>query len=101
MRLTFDIRVADADGLEIEELFVAREQLRIVDEGYQGLKIQTPEWVTDRMSVITREITSRVTAELTKRLRAAKARAEGYKTPAEKRKDAVAEIAELEALLNP
>jgi len=100
MRINIDIQVDDLESLKVEQLFIARANLAIIDGGYQGLKLPTPEWVTDRMGEVTAEITARVRAELTKRLKVAKARREGLKTVGERRTDADAEISELEAMLN-
>lgn len=88
------------DNVKLEELMLAKEQLRVIDSGYQELKMDTPEWVTDKFSEVTHEINSRVRAELMRRLKAAKARRSGLMTADERRKMLDDEIAELEAKVN-
>jgi hypothetical protein len=83
----------------VEELILGQNQLRVIDQGYQDLKLSTPEWVIDKLTQTTKEIDNRVQGELQRRLRAAKARRSALRTADEKRKDADAEIAELEARL--
>ena len=36
----------------IEELILGRNQLKIIDEGCQDLKLNTPDWVIDKMGDI-------------------------------------------------
>jgi hypothetical protein len=83
----------------VEELILGQNQLRVIDQGYQDLKLSTPEWVIDKLTQTTKEIDNRVQGELQRRLRAAKARRSALRTADEKRKDADAEIEELEARL--
>lgn len=83
----------------VEELLLARNQLKIIDDGYQELKLPTPEWVIDKLGSVSAEITSRVKSELMRRLRAAKARRSSLRTAEEKRNSLDTEITELEALL--
>lgn len=89
----------DIEILGVEELFVAQAQLHTIDAGYQELKLDTPEWVTDKMGDIDREITNRMKGELLRRLKAAKARRAALKTPEEKRGELDSEIAQLETML--
>ena len=83
----------------VEELILAQSQLRAIDQGYQDLKLTTPEWIIDKLTQTTREIDSRVQGELMRRLRAAEARRSALRTADEKRKDADAEIQELKERL--
>lgn len=83
----------------VEELFLAQNQLRVIDQGYQDLSLTTPDWVIDKLTQTTHEIDTRMRGELQRRLRAAEARRSALKTADEKRKDADAEIAELRAKL--
>ncbi len=53
----------------VEELILARSQLQVIDAGFQDLKLDTPEWVVDRLSEIDQEINIRTRNELLKRLR--------------------------------
>ena len=82
-----------------EELMIAQNQLKVIDQGYQDLKLDTPDWVMDKLTEFGHEINSRVRSELQRRLRTAKARRSALRTADEKRKDLEAEIAELEQKL--
>ncbi len=83
----------------VEELFLIQAQLKTIDSGYQEMKLETPEWVTDKLSETAHEIMTRVKGELLRRLKAAKARRSALQTPDEKRKNLDAEIEALEAQL--
>ena len=80
----------------VEELFLAKAQLKTIDTGYQDLNLETPEWVIDKINEVEREITSRVSAELKRRLKVAMARRSQLRTADEKRKDLDTEIAALQ-----
>lgn len=84
----------------VEELILAQNQLKIIDAGYQELGVDTPEWVLDKLSAVSHEITMRVRNELARQLRAAKARRDSLRTRDEKRQDLDARIAELENKLS-
>lgn len=58
----------------VEMLLLAKSQLKIIDEGYQELGLETPEWISEKQLEVAREITSRVRAELTRQLKGYKAR---------------------------
>lgn len=83
----------------VEELILAQNQLKVIDQGYQDLKLDTPEWVMDKMTEVGHEINSRVRNELARRLRTAKARRSALRTADEKRASLDAEISELEQKL--
>lgn len=96
------VLLAESDAEEVgsvEELFLAKGQLKTIDTGYQDLSLQTPEWVIDKLNEVDREITNRVRFELQRRLKAAKARRAGLKTADEKRRDLDTEINALEGQL--
>jgi len=84
----------------VEDLLLGRNQLRVIDQGYQDLKLEPPGWVIDKLTEIEREITIRVKGELQRRLKLAKARRATLRTQEEKREAADAEIAELEKMLS-
>lgn len=90
------IKNLDTDESSVEDMMLAKSQLATVDAGYQELGLPTPEWVIDKLSAVTSGITAKVRAELTRRLRAAKARREGLRTSEEKRKGLESEIEMLE-----
>ncbi len=83
----------------VEELILAKAQLKTMDDGYQDLKLETPEWILDKLAETSREINNRVQGELQRRLRNAKARRSALRTADEKRKDLDDEIAALESKL--
>jgi hypothetical protein len=97
--IRIDLKVTAVDTLDIESLLLAKNQLKIIDDGYQELKVETPEWILDRLSEISTEVSLRVRAERMKRLRTAKARRSALRTADEKRTALDAEIKELEAEL--
>ncbi len=83
----------------VEALMLARYQLQVIDKGYQELGLETPEWVSDKMLDVEREITFRVKSELQRRLKTSKARRSALATADEKRSSLDTEIAELEKRL--
>jgi hypothetical protein len=96
-RILIAVQSTDMEDINsVEELLLAQNQLKIIDQGYQELKLNTPEWVLDKLSETGREIDMRVRGELARRLKNAKARRSALRTADEKRKDLDAEILELE-----
>jgi len=83
----------------IEDLILARNQLKIIDEGYQELGFQPPEWIAEKQLQVSQEINLRTKAELLRRLKTARARRSALATMDEKRKNLDTEIAELEKKL--
>jgi len=96
MKLRIDLKITPVEDLDIETLLLSKAQLKTIDDGYQELKIETPEWVLDRISEVSMEINQRVRGELQKRLRNAKSRRSALRSADEKRKDLDVEITELE-----
>ncbi len=87
----------DVDGATIEDLYLAKGVLNMIDKGFQDDQIETPEWIMDKVTAINSEINSRNKAELQKKLKNAKARRAALATPDEKRSKLDEEIAILEA----
>jgi hypothetical protein len=87
------------DDISIEDLILAKGDLKVLDAGFQELGIDTPEWVTDKLSLVSAEVVSRNKAELMRRLKAARARRMALATPDEKRSKLEQEIAALEQKL--
>jgi hypothetical protein len=87
------------DDTDVDDLILAKSDLYILDSGYQELGFPTPEWVTDKLVVVTKEIIDRNRNELQRRLKAAKARRATLATPEEKRGLLDAEITALEQKL--
>ena len=100
-RLLIVLQTTDIEEMgSVEELILAQNQLKIIDAGFQELKLEPPDWVLEKLSETGHEINMRVKGELMKRLKSAKARRSALRTADEKRKDLDAEIAELESKLS-
>jgi len=89
-----------AEDISIEDLILAKNDLKVLDTGFQEIGVESPEWVTDKLSLVSDEIVNRNRAELQKRLRAAKARRAALATPDEKRGALEREIEALEQKLS-
>jgi hypothetical protein len=87
------------DEVQIEDLILAKSALATLDGGYQELGLDTPEWVSDKLTVVSQEIVNRNRAELQRRLKGAEARRAGLATAEEKRGRLDAEIAALKQKL--
>jgi len=83
----------------VETLMLARNQLKVIDDGFQELQLETPEWVSEKQLEVNREITFRVKAELQRRLKTARARRVAASTMDEKRQKLDVEIEGLEKQL--
>ncbi len=83
----------------VEMLMLARNQLKIIDEGYQGLELETPEWIAEKQLAVAQEITSRVRADLMRQLKMAKARRSAEAPKEEKLAKLDAKIDMLEKML--
>ena len=89
----------NTDGASLEELYLSKAILGMIDQGFQSDQIETPEWIADKMTAINAEITSRYRADLERRLKLAEARAASYASREEKRDKALAAVAELKKRL--
>ena len=99
MQVIINLKAIVIDTTDIENLMIVKNYLAVIDTEYQNLTLDTPEWVTDKLGEVAREINNRVTAELTLKLKQAKSRRSALKTADEKRKDLDVEIAALEGKL--
>lgn len=99
MKVIINIRAIVAEDTQLEDLMIVKANLMTVDAGYQELKLASPEWVTDKLGEVSREILTRVRAALEARLKAAKARDAALKPKGELRRDIQDEIKELESQL--
>ena len=99
MKIIVNLQAIEIDTTGIEDLMIIKNQLSVIDTEYQNLTLDTPEWVTDKLGEVSREINNRVTAELQMKLKQAKSRRAALKTADEKRKDLDAEITALESKL--
>jgi len=87
------------DAVSLSDLILAQESLRVLDTGYQGLGIDTPEWITDLAYMVNREIVAKNEANLRKQLRLMEQRRAALATPAEQREQLDQSIANLKAKL--
>jgi hypothetical protein len=99
MRILIIDQAQVVESFQVEELMLAREQFKLIDSGYQELKLPTPEWIMDKLGEINREITLRVRADLERQLKNAKARRAALATADEKRQLLDAQITALEETL--
>ena len=97
MNVTFILKQKIDEVDTVEELLLGRAQLKTIDDGYQDLKLDSPEWVVEKLSAVDAEINLRVKGELMRRLKMARARRSALRTADEKRKALDDEIKELES----
>lgn len=87
MRIITIIQTTDLESFDsVPDLLIAQSQLQTVDTGYQDRGLPTPEWVTDKLQAVSREITARLEADIKRQLRADEARLTALATRAEQRK---------------
>jgi hypothetical protein len=96
IRIVVEMNVETAS---VEDLYLARGILRMIDSGFTEDGIEPPEAIIDQLSNVNSEITNRNRAELNRRLKAAKARRSTLLTREEKSKMLDDEIAQLEQKL--
>ena len=99
MKFLVNIKGIDIEETNLESLMILKNQLKIVDDGYQELNIDTPEWVLDKLLAATSEINTRTRAELQRQLRAEEARVAALTPRDERLKDAKARVEALKAKL--
>ncbi len=83
----------------VEDLFLIERDLATMDAGFQKLGLETPEWISEKRLTVNNEITSRVRAELLRRLKKDQARYESMAPKEEVRAQLRSNIAELEKKL--
>jgi hypothetical protein len=87
------------DDVTVDDLILARANLTSLSQGYQEIGVDTPEWVSDKLILVTEEITKRNRTELQRQLKQAKTRRSALATADEKRQALDAMISELEKKL--
>ena len=93
------LRNFNLDRIDLDEmvaLFAFGENLKVV---YGNLLLEVPEWVTDNVATLQKEIHSRRRDSLEKELKKAQASLESLKTADEKRQDIRAKIERLQTAL--
>ncbi len=83
----------------LEDLIALSAFAKALHAEYALFSVQSPEWLTRALRDVPVAIKERNRAEIERRLSAAKSRRASLKTADERRKEADAEIAELEAIL--
>ena len=83
----------------MEDLILAKAALSVIANGCQEEGMEIPEWVVDKLTMVSSEITNRNRADLQKRLRMLKAQAMADLTPGDRRRKREQAIAELEKKL--
>uniref|UniRef100_A0A6M3Y5V9 Uncharacterized protein n=2 Tax=viral metagenome TaxID=1070528 RepID=A0A6M3Y5V9_9ZZZZ len=83
----------------MEDLILAKAGLGTIANSCQEEGMDTPEWVVDKLTLVSAEITNRNRADLQKRLRMLRAQEMADATPSERRRKRAQEIAELEKKL--
>lgn len=91
----------DTDSADVTDLYLTRAVLKMIDGEYQADSMETPETIVDKLNAVNAEITNRNRAELQRRLKAARARREGFRTREERATKLDEEISDLEKKLNP
>lgn len=94
-RILIILQETDIETLAIEELMIARSQLKTIDSDYQEMNLTTPEWTIDRLQEVSNEITLRVKSELQRQLRTELARRSALRTRDERRGDSDKKIERL------
>lgn len=96
LRIVIDFNTETAS---LEDLYLARGVLKMVDQGFTEDSLETPEQIIDQLANINSEITNRNRAELTRQLKAAEARRSSLKTREEKAQELDGTIASLKQKL--
>jgi len=99
MRVTIDVSLDVEDVEVVEDLFIVQRDLNTMDAGFQGLGLETPEWISEKQLAVGAEITSRVRAELQRKLKTYEARRSNLATAEEKRGVLDSQIADLKKKL--
>ena len=88
----------NADRLDIDEMVGLLADCKALRTEYEALQIEEPEYIDTTIKAIRREINARNADKIAARKRELTARIDGLKTPAQKKAEAEAELARLEAM---
>jgi hypothetical protein len=94
-----ELKNLDLIRLSLEEVVYLYGTATSLKRCYMELSTDAPVWLDERISELKREVRTRKTDVMAKRLREAKIRLESLKTAEEKREALRKEIAELEAAI--
>lgn len=92
-----NIRNFSVDGMALEDLVALSASARVIQEEFTTLKVETPEWLSEKAKEIRREVFVRQADRRAKTLRELKARYETLKPAELKRQEIAEQIAALEA----
>lgn len=93
------LRQFDIDRADLDDMVEISTLGKLLVSEYEGNELQAPEWLTDTLTKLKSEISSRQRDNTVKALKEARARLTALKTAEEKKVDLNAQIAELEAKL--
>jgi hypothetical protein len=89
-------RNLDTNRLDIAQLVTMAAFGRILRAEYEAVQIDEPSWLDTNLKSIRREIHARNADQVEKLLKEKRAKLENLKTPAEKKKELLSQIKDLE-----
>ena len=93
------ITIEEIENATVPELLLSKQDLVMIDQGYQDLGIDTPTEILDKIGDITGEINKKVKDELRRKLKDAEVRYAAIAPLSEKRKALSNTIADLKKKL--
>lgn len=87
------------DVSTVEDLILARSQLKILKKGYAEFGLESPEWIADQLEAIGAEMQARSRSELMRQLRTLEAQEAQMKPKAERRAEVQSQISYLKSRL--
>jgi hypothetical protein len=94
--LVEQLRSVDIDRAHIDDVIGLLSFGKLLRSEYQGLNYATPEWLDDKIRLMTRYVEMHRRDALELRLKEARAQQAALMTPTEKREKLAAEIAKME-----
>lgn len=96
-----ELRNFDVNRLALDEMFALSAFGKMVRSEYQNRNMPVPEWLTDQLSKLEREIVARRRDELERRLKEIRAQRTMLETTGEKRDRLAREEEELRRQIEP
>lgn len=93
-----DIKQFNTDRGDVDDLVGLLAYGKLIVAEYESLDIDVPEWLPSKLKAVKREVLSRISDQVEKRLKEARLRLDNLKTPAERKTEIQKEIRRLEAL---
>lgn len=94
-----DLRNLDVDGMDMDDMVALAALAKAMQAEYNAAALPVPAWLTESLATLDRAIKAGRRDALEAELKRAKGRIESLKTADEKRADARALVAQLEAEL--